>query len=204
MLRWTLLIALTFITGCSNPESYNNTSWTEICGRDNGISLTRESIYRIKAPNDWTRKDPSPDESIVDSKKSLCEFNIPGGIRIAIHNFPSERQDDRVPPGAQITRWKRQFDQLDPTSLSIVPQSFGGFSGFLFEGSGLMNGERITMMGWAMQIAPEHYRHLHSNQMRGDYTIKATGPAVAMREHHQAIIAFARTFELIQEIPSQP
>lgn len=72
------------------------------------------------------------------------------------------------------------------------------------------------MMGWTMQLAPEHYSQLalkiqmakstidrnHYSQMRSDFTIKATGPRSLMETHRNAILAFARSFELIEEIPS--
>lgn len=199
----TILLLLLFLTsGCSTSDTYNEILWTEIEGRDNGISLERKPTYRAKVPKEWVKKNAESNESIFDTRKSLCEFHLPENVHITIHNFPSNQLNDRISPQAQIARWKRQFDQWDPTSFSIEPQSFGGFVGFVFEGSGMINGESITMMGWTMQLGVEHYRHLNCSQMRGDFTIKAVGPNESMQEQRQAIVAFARTFGLIEEIPS--
>lgn len=169
-------------------------------------------VYRVRVPTDWKRRDPPDLESIVDTKKALCEFSIQGtSIRIAIHNFPSQH----IPPIAQVNRWKRQFSSLDHANSTIEPQSFGGFSGLLFEGTGLMENKSTTIMGWAMQLAPEHSsvlslpigksppldNPLYLKQMRADYTIKIVGTAQDMLEYRSKLIAFAHTFELIFGIP---
>jgi hypothetical protein len=188
----------------------------EITGRDEGQPNQRNSIYRVKAPSNWSRTDPAPNESIADSMKSLCEFWISDGdnkIRIVIHNFPTYTLEERIPPIAQIIRWKRQFDDLDQASVSVTPQSYGGFTGLLFTGTGHQKGQLITVMGWSMQIASEHYRHLCPQeaqaktricrQMRADYTIKATGSADLIEKYRSSLTAFANSFELIEEIPTR-
>lgn len=187
----------------------------EICGRDEDHS----AVYRAKVPNSWLRQDPSPQESIVDTKKSLCEFTISesaGSIRITIHNFPSETQSARIPPASQIARWKRQLSNLDLTRTIVHVESWGGFAGLFFEGIGQMDGHPATVLGWAMQLTPEHYTklsipHAHNpqlsnerylQQMRSDYTIKAVGSPEMIDKHRQEITNFAHTFELIHDIPS--
>lgn len=175
----------------------------EICGRERP-SLP---IYRVKAPLSWRRQNPSPEESLIDTTKSLCEFYLSEGeetIRVTIHNFPSRKIEDRIPPAAQITRWKKQFANLEPTTVFVTPQAWGGFAGFLFEGSGLINDAPVSMMAWSMQLAWEHYRNLYeaSPQIRADFTVKATGSKEMMKKYRKAIIDFARSFELIEEIPS--
>ena len=55
---------------------------------------------------------------------------------------------------AQIMRWKRQFEQLDPATTSVKPQAFSGFVGYLFEGTGILSGETKTVLGWAMELGP--------------------------------------------------
>jgi hypothetical protein len=78
-----------------------------------------------------------------------------------------------------------------------------------------MNDREEGMLGWAMQLAPEHYATLTAaknkalqleeseeiNQMRADFTIKATGPKPLIKLHKDAINNFARSFELINSIP---
>lgn len=196
--------------------SLSLSAYSQICGRDADNSMERPAIYRAKVPGNWQRIDPSALESITDTMKPLCEFLIVENqqqIRITIHNFPSDSAENRIPAQAQVARWKRQFSQLDPETVSITPEAYHGFTGLQFEGTGTMNGEVITVLGWAMQIATEHYSALQWHigqmqdanslkQMQADYTIKAKGPREHLKKHKQAIIAFARSFELIEEIPS--
>ena len=72
-----------------------------------------------------------------------------------------------------------------------------------------MNGQQIMVLGWALQLPLEHYQTiLHSSlqekdSMRSDVTIKAVGPLSLMQKHKEAIIAAARSFELIEEIPNR-
>jgi hypothetical protein len=185
-----------------------------IAGRDEGKG--RESVYRMKVPVNWIRHDPLPTDDLIDTTKALCEFIIMENsekIRIAIHNFPSMQITDRIPPEAQIARWQRQFDVLDKMQSSTIPQSFSGFSGLLFFGEGIMQGKEVAMLGWSLQLAPEHYRNLQQasspkistlyTQMRSDITIKAVGPKMLMHKHKQDITESARSFELIREIPSR-
>lgn len=188
--------------------------WQAIAGRDEGEG--RQSIYRVKAPISWIRHDPLPTDTLVDTTKALCEFIIMENsdtLRIAIHNFPSMQITDRIPPQAQIARWQRQFESLDKTRSTITPQSFSGYSGLLFYGEGKVQGKETAVLAWSLQLAPEHYRNLQQavspktallfKQIRSDITIKAVGPTELMHKHKQTITNFARTFELIKEIPSR-
>lgn len=206
---------LLFAWGCSR-EATTLSFYQEIAGRDQ----QRKPIYRVKVPANWIRKDLDLNDSLEDTTKALCEFFIPGSpepIRITIHNFPIDKPSERIPPNAQIARWKRQFTQLDPLSVSITSQSYSGFAGQFFEGKGILSDKSMVMMAWAMQLAPEHVSTLSLNismalhhsmdasiyrQMRADVTIKATGQQELMEQQRQAIISFAHSFELIQEIPS--
>ncbi len=188
-------------------------AWQEITGRDSGSPTKRTPIYRVKVPLSWSRQNPSPLESLEDTTKALCKFKITDtdqNITIAIHNFPSENLNARIPPSAQIARWKQQFESLEPCSAVLNPQAYGGFSGIFFEGTGMLDGKRTTIFGWAMQLAPEHYQNLlsqtqnedlHAKQQQADYTIKAVGPEKLMSKHKQTIFAFANSFELIEELP---
>lgn len=178
-------------------------SIVKIAGRE-----TMEPIYRAKMPEGWEHQKPS--DSLSDTTKALAEFLFrtpEGTIRLTFHNFPE--QD--IPPVAQITRWKRQFEHLEPSSID--PKAFSGFVGFSFEGIGKMSGENKMVLGWAMDLAPQHIQFLQTpqniaeasryRQMRASFTIKAVGPKELMSRHKAAIVAFAESFELIDELPSQ-
>lgn len=202
-MRYLFLLLITLVSCSTSPKE--DIVLHSICGRDAAHTL----IYRIKAPAAWEHHPPSSDESLTDTTKALCEFMIDKQIRITIHNFPSESLEKRIPPEAQISRWRRQFSFLDPNATVISLQAYSGFKGLLFEGSGMLNGSKQTMMGWSMQLAPVHYRALtHLNllnldQLRSDITIKAVGPSEIMEQYRDQIIRFARSFELIEAIPTK-
>ena len=120
-----------------------------------------------------------------------------------VHNFPGM---DPIPPGAQVARWKKQFEQLDPTLVMTQREAWGGFAGLFLRAKGIQKGERIGMLAWAMQLAPEHKRFLEirpgTEDARADYTLKAVGPEQILERHAGDITRFAHSFELIQDIPS--
>lgn len=211
-----IAFALCVLTGCrsdySDAKSTESSTlpMQEIKGRDEGEG--RQSIYRVKVVDSWIRRDQLPGETLADTTKALCEFIILEGadaVRISIHNFPSATLEERVPPGAQIARWQRQFNQLETAESHVTPQAFSGYSGLLFTGVGLMEDKQTMVLGWVLQLAPEHYRtlaksqSLENKQIRADVTIKAVGPKLLMEKHKSAIISFARSFELIREIPTR-
>jgi len=202
-----LFIFLLTISCEKTPDSKPN--WEEIGGRDEADlsgALIRYPVYRAKVPKKWLRKDPAPFESNFDSTKPLCEFFL-DAIRITVHNFPNEK----IPPFAQIERWKRQLQPYLPESISILPESQGGFFGFQLEGEGIFKKNPVKMFAWAMQMDPELSQNLETQtnsplgsyykQMKASYTIKAVGPPEQMEAHKEEIVLFARSFELIQEIP---
>jgi hypothetical protein len=190
--------------------------WEGISGRDSGKPGPRLLIYRVKTPRQWEKRTPSETESIFDSTKPLAEFLINEGgnsIRVTIHNFPTNSFEERIAPAAQIARWKRQFEYFDEVSLNVQPIAQGGFSGLFFEAAGILEEKEIKVLGWSMQLSPEHYRNLFSSdavkqndfkQLRSDYTIKAVGPVELMERHKSALINFSKSFELIEEIPARP
>lgn len=205
-----LLIAALFLTaGCHQDAPSSKFTWHFFSARDNGNNLDRPILYRAKTPLHWTKKEPSPVDSIADTKKSICEFYIldnEGSIRIVLHTFPTT-SGLHIPAGAQISRWQKQFEELSPEAMDIKPSCRGGFSGLFFEGSGLLHGKPATIMGWSMQLAPMYEKILvQSNQpvhqyQCADFTIKATGPTNLIAKYRTEIIAFANTFELIEELP---
>ena len=217
----TIALAL-LLNSCSENPTLPSIPMQEIKGRD--YDGQRFDVYRIRAPTDWIRRDTFPEESLLDTKKSICEFLIPHGnesIRITIHNFPSESIDQRIPPAAQVARWQRQFEIMYPEESGITPQAFSGYTGLKFKGVGRLKPEinnapstqqDTTVVGWSLQIGKDHYRTLSHppkpsennlyREMRADVTIKAQGSKELMQEHEEDIITFARSFELIEEIPS--
>ena len=211
-----LLLIIFGLCSCSQQEPANHAfKIVEIAGRNEGFSLERSYIYRVKIPQAWVVQKPPADQSIADTTLAIVEFFINDDsekIRIAIHNFPTNHMDQRIPPIVQINRWKQQFQALDQSSTKIEPQAFGGYFGLLFDASGQMKGAKTSILGWSLQLAPEHYRALSSHrlpatlekkykQMRSDVTIKAVGPYELMDKNREEIISFARSFQLIDEIP---
>ncbi len=207
------LLTLTSCGGESNTTE--RLPWQGISGRDEG-NAERDRVYRVRVPSEWTRRDPDSHVSITDTMLALCSFDIEdpaGAVHIAVHNFPAESMSDRIPPGAQVSRWRQQLGLQDPLSYTISPCSHGGFTGLCLQGDGHKEDSPTAILAWAMQIGTKHFRSLETSdstvqsklfhQMRGDYTIKATGPKASLERHQDAIVAFARSFELIEEIPTQ-
>lgn len=203
------MTALGLLTACAEsplpPSSFRQT----ISGRNYGDR--RFPVYQVSVPSGWIRRDSLPEENLSDTTKPIAEFLIPGEegyIRISIHNFPSDTIEDRIPPAAQVARWQRQLDGLVPAESYTIPQAFGGYVGLAFKGVQ----EDSMVLGWSLQMGDQHYRMLSSpssgnpyqhREMRSDVTIKATGPKNLMENKQEEITAFARSFELIEEIPSR-
>ncbi len=207
-------ISLSFLTSCSYKKGSTQpppSTWQEIYGRDEGFPIQRFPVYRAKIPLSWLRQDPTPTESIADTKKALCEFFIKEGsekIYITIHNFPLEQLTKSIPPIAQIQRWKGQLEERDPTLITIKPITHGGFVGLSLESQGMMKGKLIKILGWSMQLGSEYDQLLilknetFAKQQRAAYTIKAVGPPSLINKYKKSITAFADSFELIEELPS--
>lgn len=176
--------------GCAKKEDATR-QWQTINGRDN------RAIYQVKAPASWEKKLPDP-SSLTDTKTALIEFSVGNQIRITIHNFPSHNINKRIPPQAHMNRWEKQFEKLDPVSVSVTPQAYGGFSGYFYEASGTQNGKETTVLAWIMQLSPDLFRKAsYDPQIVADYTIKVQGHPLAISQHKNEIIHFARSFELI-------
>lgn len=197
-----MLLALIFLcSSCSSPPP-SLPPWQDIAGRDR---RAQTPIYRVRVPHDWQRHEPSPTTDLADTTQAIACFTIQDGdqhIDIAIHNFPSDTLEQRIPPSAQVARWQRQLAKTSEAVIVIRPIAHGGFSGLEFTAPGIM--------AWSLQLTPEHYRSLSrppdtplQRQMRADYTIKATGPSQMVSQYAQEIEGFARSFELIEEIPAE-
>lgn len=205
-------LSLCFLASC-NTSSPPSTLCQSVKGRDEDGSRDRPLLYQAFTPLHWLRKDSPETESIKDTTKSICEFYIQEkdqSIRITIHTFPIEKNFPRIPPIAQVSRWKKQFEEADPLSIQVIPDAHGGFSGLFFEGQGLLKGVLTQVMGWSMQLSEFYVRQFTKDQLHfnhrqcADYTIKASGPPELMKKHHADLLAFARSFELIEELPFSP
>jgi hypothetical protein len=206
-------ICFTLLCSCSESGPSPTSPPQEIQGRDH--EGKRFNVYRAKVPDEWIRRDSFAGESLSDTKKPICEFLISEGdqfIRITIHNFPSNTMEERIPSIAQIARWKKQFEILVSEESGVIPQAFNGYNGLKFKGIGKFNENNRMVLGWSLQMGKEHYRTLSNpsnpqqsalyQEMRADVTIKAVGPIELMESHENEINTFARSFELIEEIPS--
>lgn len=215
-----VLFSLTLLSCATANSPYpKNTEWFEITGRA-GDNISRQPIYRVRVSKKWQALIPDENNTLLDTREANMEFVIEDGgemILIAIHNFPSESLQQRIPPTAQIQRWMRQYEDLNTESMQTKPQAHGGFAGLYFTARGKASKfgeEETTMMAWAMQLDEEHYQSLtyaagdhdereKNKQKRSDYTIKAVGKQEIVEKYQAEIIAFARSFELIDEIPER-
>ncbi len=197
------------VTGCERQPSEQNQIKTEMAEIND---RNHTPLYRIRAPKNWVRRDPLPDEPLEDTRKAICEYFIDdpeGLIRITIHNFPSKNILHRPLPLNHVNRWQHQFDENECTESQILPQAFSGYQGLLFIGAGKVKQSPAMILAWAMQLGPEHYQALKAFQdddnpyiqETADVTIKAAGPIGPMEKHKADIISMARSFELIEEIP---
>lgn len=195
-----LVTCMLFFTACGS-KTKEAPVWQIIAGRENG-SFERLPLYRAQVPKHWKRVDPTG--SIIDTKKPLCEWELEKNgetIRIAVHNFPTDTIETRIPPQAQVMRWKGQFEELEPASVLSETFTHGGFVGLFFEGTGVLKGKPQTVIGWAMQLAALYYPKVEDRQVRADYTIKGVGDPEMIAMYRKEIVAFARSFELINELP---
>ncbi|MFI0434240.1 MAG: hypothetical protein ACH350_00750 [Parachlamydiaceae bacterium] len=211
--HYYLLFIAYLLIGCTSPSPLRPDRWQFFRARDNDSTLNRPLLYRAQVPSHWKRKDPPSNQSIIDTTEAICAFTISEGqhsIRLTIHTFPILGNQIRIPPQAQVARWKGQFEELDPITTVTTKEAHGGFHGLFFEGEGIIEKTPITVIGWSMQLAPSYARQLQQEDdglnayKRADYTIKASGPPKLMKIHRSDIIAFAHSFELIDELPALP
>lgn len=177
-------------------------SWQQIFGRNDSIPAKREAIYRAKIPSSWKRIDPDPLSCNQDTTLAICTLLV-DQITITIHNFPYDNAKQRIAPEAQVARWQGQVSKDSLTKTQ--PYGHGGYGGLLFEAIEKENATHI--IAFAQSLAPEHFQTLlqeqtpRARQQRGDYTIKVEGPVEQIQKRKKEILAFARSFSLIEEIP---
>lgn len=223
---FTILFNLSCSTDATNFTATESFLWKDINGRSN------TPIYRVKIPSTWQCQFTN-ETKLSDTTQPLCTLFIPNErlptfpVVITIHNFPVDQLDKRIPPQAQISRWKNQFSFIDSLSIHIHSQAFNGFTGLMFEAYGtfenlkslnlstetldlLSNNTQTMILGWALQVGSSHFRTLslpknaHETvlfeQMRSDVTIKVIGSKDLIEKYKDSIIAFARSLELINPI----
>ncbi len=199
-----LFLFLSLLASCQTQPK-NPLHTTEIWGRSDTATLsTREPIYRIQIPEGWTVIIPPLESSLTDTTEPLMTL-INHDVKVTFHNFPVAKMDQRIPPQAQITRWKKQFDQLEETSVLLVPFATGGFTGIQFEATGVQKGTLISVKAWTMQLTPELFQKLpeKSLQEKSDWTLKAVGPSEQLELLQEDLQLMARSIELIREVPSR-
>jgi len=190
------------LAGChQDPHAHRTFIIAEITGRD------ARPVYRVKVPTDWVCLPPEIGENLADTTSPNFTFLIDDAIHVTVHTFPSDSLNERISPQAQVERWRRQIAPLEETVQGVCR---GGFIGLLYEGKQVNE----TVLAWSMQLDPDHYLTLQFlegtpeerefyKQLRADYTIKVTGPAELIEKRRTELLNFARSFELIQEIPKR-
>lgn len=202
-LKQLILIVLALSSCASENSDSKNRQTFE--GRTSGLP-----VYQAKIFEDWVPVVKEGEAYTTDTTLPIASFLIGGDIKLTIHNFPTQFIEERVPTQAQVTRWLKQFEKLNKDSVSITATSHGGFAGVILEASGLMKGEAVAVLAVAMQLATPHYHALsfvpakekEFREMRSDFTIKAMGPIESLQKKRAEILEFARSFELIKEIPT--
>lgn len=194
------LLVLVLCSACGSSPETTQAPWLSIHGRDLAVN---DPIYRARVPDGWQRQAPVSEAQREDTMQPICRFIVPdneGPVEITVHNFPTDSIDERIPPAAQVARWQRQVGARASAADLVQPIAHAGFVGLSYAADGVM--------AWSLQLAKEHYQALSmapdsrlKQQMRADYTIKATGPEASLARHQREITAFARSFELIEEIP---
>ena len=162
----SVFFCIIFLLACSEKKSeIADSSWIEITGRTEAEE-PRQLIYRVKTPKEWTVFFPEETNRLEDTKIANADFWIEDGthyVHIVVHSFPSDSLDARIPPMAQIHRWKGQFTEINEESILIKPQAHGGFAGFYLFLSGdaqKIVGKNSAVLAWAMQMDQEHYLSL--------------------------------------------
>ncbi|GAB4227419.1 MAG: hypothetical protein Tsb0021_04300 [Chlamydiales bacterium] len=199
-LKVFLLIALSvFLFACQKEEI----AWKKLAIK--GRTPHLPAIYTVRFPSYWESLPPGFDEELSDTTLPIHRFIIDEDIIVTIHNFPLEPDSPRIPPMAQLDRWKKQFTVLNESFNSPISQS--GLVGHHLKAWGLINDQPTTVFGWAFQLAHEHYIrstwYLNSwmNEVRGDVTIKVTGPTKKMEKIQEELSCFAASFEFVDDLP---
>lgn len=195
-------IFLTFlVSSCENtPEE--QLQIIEVKGRSERARLTPKlETYRMMVPQGWEIEFPPDEDPLLDTTMPLLTLRF-GDVVAVFHNFPAESLEQRIPPIAQVTRWKKQFESLSEPTLQIFPFATSGFTGLQFEAVGIQKNEPIKVLAWSMQLTPELFQRLpeHASQQKGDWTLKASGPPDQLEMVQEDLFRVARSIELLEEL----
>ncbi|MCH9611285.1 MAG: hypothetical protein S4CHLAM81_12240 [Chlamydiales bacterium] len=198
-----LFLIFLALTACNNrPEKESSYTRYPIPSRleklPGGKKLTRP-LYQAKVPIGWKA---IPQECTEDTMKPNALFEITPTLQLAVHSFPTNELQERVPSTSQVRRWQRQ----DGNEGTLDRVHHDGFVGLMFETE--------TTLAWSFQMDPEHYQTLaflgrtfeeqaYFRQMRSDFTIKVSGAAEEIASHRDEIFFFANTISLFHPIPAK-
>lgn len=213
MLKKFIPYCALLLCSCSSPSEQQSYSWHEILGRDEE-AIAREAIYRIRVPAGWQILEQTY-PSVIDTTLPLSEYAYQsdnGWLKATVYNFPTDEIEMRIPIENQAIRWRKQLGGSQ-TEEKLAPQSFNGFHGVLYANIGILSGEETAMLAWALHIGKDHYYAImdeasskstaKKRQMRADVAIKVIGSPELLQQQYSEIEAFARSFELIDEIPAR-
>lgn len=199
-LLYTILASLC-LCACSEPNGETFRT-VEILGRGHPETLIqKEFVYRMQFPKGWILQLPDEKASLIDTREPLFTLEKEN-ITITFHNFPVKALNERIPPSMQISRWRKQFDQLDEHSMELVPFSTAGFTGLQFYAEGIQKNHPMAVLAWSMQLTPELFQRLPDDavQEKADWTLKAVGDPEQMMLNKHEILGIASSIELIREI----
>ncbi len=213
--RQLALIGLTISMAVSCEKKPSSTLYEIIWSR---VELPNSAfqLYRFMPPENWKRVD-SGEPAAADSREPIAHYQLQldgEQVDLTIHNFPIDTLDERIPPEAQIARWKQQIDEMNLSTVQVKPQAFGGFVGLLLQAEGIKQRKPLAMMAWTMQLAPQFYtalelldtpeKHSFTRQLHADFTIKIVGSPSLLAREKEKIERSARTFALLDELPQPP
>lgn len=203
----SLLLFFIILQGCSSDER-EEVAVEEIIGRE---GRSDAPVWRVRRPVEWRslkRDGPQPDTTLAIQEWIIGEGE--DAITVQIHSFPADSPERRIPPMAQITRWQKQFSHAPRPEIELVRQAFSGYAGYLMDGRGVLKGEHVRVLGFAMSLPERSFAALstlkgktasEAAEMRSDITIKVVGREEAVDKREREIRTFARSFELIEPIP---
>lgn len=202
MFRYTPLALFIFLFSSCENKSDQQLKIIEVKGRSDIAQLSpKVETYRMMVPEGWEIQLPGEEDPLLDTTKPLLTLHSQD-VTIVFHNFPAEHLEQRVPPMAQVARWKKQFDSISELSVQIHPFSVAGFTGFQFEAVGVQKNTPVKVIAWSMQLTPELFQRLpgHASQQKGDWTLKAVGPPDQVEWIQEDLTRLASSIELVEGI----